>query len=479
MTAHAVGPVSTNAWPRGVLLQRRERLIAADGSEVSTDAFEDRANARLSLDDPAVVVRVAVALDPTDAERVPEAHEDFGRVPDRPVLARRGTDAVGLDAVAAPGLPADAERAIPIQEPGGPGAVEREIASRGGIGRGDHPDVTERPAGLRALGLAEMRPEAAKRLRGFILPARQAYILFDGRGVTRPRPPTAAWERSRTAGAVPVPACPTLRRRRGARRPPGSSLAMVLPSPSKKPAAQATSVARIPPWCRGSTVATMGPLPITRARSARDARALALLHRRIRGCTRCVAAGLLPAAAPVVAGSIADRIAIVGQAPGAIEVGTRVPFSGRAGAELRRWLLRAGLGPDELPYRTAVTKCFPGRVPGGAGDRRPSPAEVALCAPWLEAELALLTPEIVVLLGTLAIERLWGREPLAAVVGRSRRSAALGGALLIPLPHPSGASRWLNDPANRARLDRGLTVLGRAIRALPALDGAGRVRERR
>jgi uracil-DNA glycosylase len=223
----------------------------------------------------------------------------------------------------------------------------------------------------------------------------------------------------------------------------------------------------------------MGPSRIVRPRGASDARALARLHARIRACTRCVAAGHLVAAAPVVAGGIGDRVAIVGQAPGAIEVTTRVPFSGRAGAELERWLLRAGFAPGELPYRTAITKCFPGKAATGAGDRRPSPAEIALCAPWLEAELALLRPEIVVLLGTLAIERLWGRAPLAAIVGRSRRDPALGGALLIPLPHPSGASRWLNDPANRARLDRGLRLLGRAVRALPPLDAAGRVREGR
>lgn len=223
----------------------------------------------------------------------------------------------------------------------------------------------------------------------------------------------------------------------------------------------------------------MSSSPIVRPRSVREARALARLHADIRACTRCVAAGHLVAAAPVVAGRSGDRVAIVGQAPGAIEVTTRVPFSGRAGAELRRWLLRAGFAADELPYRTAITKCFPGKAATGAGDRRPSPAEIALCAPWLEAELALLRPEVIVLLGTLAIDRLWGRAALADVVGRSRRDGRLGGALIIPLPHPSGASRWLNDPANRARLDRGLRLLARAVRALPPLDAAGRVRERR
>jgi uracil-DNA glycosylase family 4 len=214
-------------------------------------------------------------------------------------------------------------------------------------------------------------------------------------------------------------------------------------------------------------------------RSASDAAKLKRLHARIRACTKCVAAGHLDAAAPVVAGSITDRVMIVGQAPGVVELTTRTPFSGRAGAELRRWLARAGIDEQQLPYRTAITKCFPGKAAAGAGDRRPSPPEIALCAPWLEAELALVRPEIILLVGTLAIDRLWGKAALSDVVGRSKRSPALKDALLIPLPHPSGASRWLNEAANRARLDRALRLLGRSWRALPPLDRAGRVPSRR
>jgi len=157
---------------------------------------------------------------------------------------------------------------------------------------------------------------------------------------------------------------------------------------------------------------------------------------------------------------------IVGQAPGAVEVTTRVPFSGRAGAELRRWLARAAIGPDELPYRTSITKCFPGKATSGAGDRVPSPAEIALCAPWLEAELVLLRPAIILPVGLLAIRRLWGPGPLATIIGRSRRRSDLGDAILIPLPHPSGASRWLNDPANRRLLDLALDLLRVARRGL-------------
>jgi uracil-DNA glycosylase len=163
---------------------------------------------------------------------------------------------------------------------------------------------------------------------------------------------------------------------------------------------------------------------------------------------------------------------IVGQAPGAVELTTGLPFSGRAGAELRRWLARADIDEDHLPYRTAITKCFPGKAASGAGDRKPSPPEIANCAPWLAREMALVRPKIVLLVGQLAIERFWGKVPLAASVGKSRRD---GDRVLIPLPHPSGASRWLNQSANRRLLDRALRILRREYKTLDIAGSAVKI----
>ena len=201
-------------------------------------------------------------------------------------------------------------------------------------------------------------------------------------------------------------------------------------------------------------------------------RALSRLHIRIRACTKCVDAGYLPSAFPIVAGNASDRVMIIGQAPGAVELTTGLPFSGRAGAELRRWLAVAGIDEAHLPYRTAITKCFPGKAASGAGDRRPSPPEVQLCASWLDAELALVRPRVVLLVGTLAIERFWGKVPLSEVVGKSRVD---GERVLIPLPHPSGASRWLNDAENRERLARALAVVRRAVQRLDNAGSAARM----
>jgi uracil-DNA glycosylase len=111
------------------------------------------------------------------------------------------------------------------------------------------------------------------------------------------------------------------------------------------------------------------------------ARRLHALQRRHRACTRCADAGWLPAARPVFSGSWGQRVMLVGQAPGPVEHEVGQPFSGRAGRQLMRWLQRAGFAGEEdvrcRIYFISATTCFHGRPPGGAGDRRPTPREVA------------------------------------------------------------------------------------------------------
>jgi uracil-DNA glycosylase len=135
-----------------------------------------------------------------------------------------------------------------------------------------------------------------------------------------------------------------------------------------------------------------------------------------------------------------------GQAPGVAEGEERRPWRGRAGKTLRRWL---DLEEDEFYesfYCASVTRCYPGRAPSGRGDRTPTPREQELCSFWMDRELKLLRPDLIVPVGGLAIRRLLGVSGLADCVGRRYE---LEGAAVIPLPHPSGASSWLNSPANR------------------------------
>ena len=138
-----------------------------------------------------------------------------------------------------------------------------------------------------------------------------------------------------------------------------------------------------------------------------------------------------------------------GQAPGIVEGQERRPWRGRAGRTLRRWLQ---LDEDEFYatfYCASVTRCYPGKAPSGRGDRTPTSAEQELCAFWRRWELELIRPSLIVPVGGLAARRLLGLTSVTESVGRRYEH---DGAVAIPLPHPSGASGWLNDPANRKRV---------------------------
>ncbi|MBV8193929.1 MAG: hypothetical protein JOY80_00220, partial [Candidatus Dormibacteraeota bacterium] len=148
----------------------------------------------------------------------------------------------------------------------------------------------------------------------------------------------------------------------------------------------------------------------------------------------------------------------------------RKPFAGRAGRQLMRWMQRAGFA-DEADvrarvYMTAMTTCFPGRRVAGGGDRRPSAREVDLCSPWLDAAESLLRPRLVIVIGSLALTRYLPGARLDDVVGDAftvpgERVGQLAAAprMVLPLPHPSGQSRWLNEPSRAALLDRALVRL--------------------
>jgi uracil-DNA glycosylase len=180
-------------------------------------------------------------------------------------------------------------------------------------------------------------------------------------------------------------------------------------------------------------------------------RSLASLQRDNRRCRACLEAGYPLESLPVVEGHAGQRAYLLGQAPGVVEGVERRPWRGRAGKTLRRWL---ELEEDEFYatfYCASVTRCYPGRAPTGRGDRTPTPVEQELCAFWRDWELRLLRPSLIVPVGGLAVRRLLGLTSLTECVGER---LTLAEAIVIPLPHPSGASGWLNDPANRLRVER-------------------------
>ncbi len=164
--------------------------------------------------------------------------------------------------------------------------------------------------------------------------------------------------------------------------------------------------------------------------------ALRLLHQRILNCRLCEQQGYIPAARPLVNGRASDRMMVIGQAPGHRSVAKGRSFSGPGGSILQKWLEQAGFPRGYLHEHTYLS---------------------SLSRPFLEAELALLRPRVVLLVGAMAIEAYFGKVKLEDVIGTFQERE---GMLFLPLPHPSGVSRWLNDPEHLKLLQRALEILG-------------------
>ncbi len=179
----------------------------------------------------------------------------------------------------------------------------------------------------------------------------------------------------------------------------------------------------------------------------------------LRACRRCPAM----APPPIVGRPVASRVYLVGQAPGPREGALGRPFGWTAGRTLFTWF--ASLGLDEEAFRSrvyiaAVCRCFPGKATGG-GDRVPNPTEIAACAAWMDAELDVLDPELILPIGRLAISRFLPSAPLDRIIGRVHR-VEVGGRVrdVLPLPHPSGASTWFRTEPGKTLLAEALTRLG-------------------
>ncbi len=201
-------------------------------------------------------------------------------------------------------------------------------------------------------------------------------------------------------------------------------------------------------------------------RGARSRSRLIALNGRIRACRKCHDAGLLdvresiPIARDPEPDAPLPRILLIGQAPGLRATLHDRPFAGAAGEKLRDWLEQGGIPRDDF-YRqvhfAAITRCYPGRLPGARGDRVPSHQEQSLCRPWLDELIKSLDPRVILLVGLLAIRTVLG--PVASLTAVVGTSTVRDRVCYIPLPHPSGVSRWLNEPANIAAVARAMDIL--------------------
>ncbi len=193
------------------------------------------------------------------------------------------------------------------------------------------------------------------------------------------------------------------------------------------------------------------------------------LHRELDLCKRCP-----KMIGPVVHGpAMMSKIILIGQAPGPREGSFGRPFAWTAGKTLFQWFeSAAGLSEDKFRkriYIAAVARCFPGKAAGG-GDRKPDPEEIANCRSFLEQEIKILQPELIIPVGTLAIEQVLRRKALLKdIVGQQFRTIFLGvEADVIALPHPSGLSSWHKTEPGRSLLTQAL----RLIAEHPALSGS-------
>jgi uracil-DNA glycosylase len=168
---------------------------------------------------------------------------------------------------------------------------------------------------------------------------------------------------------------------------------------------------------------------------------------------------------PVSGGAVVSDVMVIGQAPGPREPTLKRPFAHTAGQTLFRWF-KTFCGMDETVVRSkfyfaAVCRCFPGKAPGGT-DRVPAPGEIRNCAPWMNEEIQILRPSLIIPVGRLAISQFIECDKLEKVIGKTFRVLRFGHAFdLIPLPHPSGASPWHKIPPGKQLLEKALRRIAR------------------
>lgn len=204
-------------------------------------------------------------------------------------------------------------------------------------------------------------------------------------------------------------------------------------------------------------------------------------------CRLCLDAGhqIIPGA--VFRGRTTAQLLLIGQAPGVTEVEAKRPFNAGSGRRLFQWLGAAGWDEQtfrDTHYMTAVTKCYPGKHPNGKGDRVPSKPEQQLCRPYLDQEISLVNPRLILLVGKLAIQLFYpksaklvdmigtaayfspdtlAKNPLNFDLKQAERTTYFRGETegryIVPLPHPSGASLWPNKPENKALIKQATNML--------------------
>lgn len=193
---------------------------------------------------------------------------------------------------------------------------------------------------------------------------------------------------------------------------------------------------------------------------------LKAVHKQLRSCQKCTSV-----CGRAVHGPALDtRIMLIGQAPGVHEEVLGRPFAHTAGKTLFKWLYQATGAEEaeirEMVYFSAVARCFPGKSPSGSGDRPPSLTEIENCREHLSAEVQALKPQLILAVGKSAMSEVLQaagftkNSKLEDFVGRKFKTTYHGHQVtVIPLPHPSGVSRWPQTEPGKTKLAEALKLV--------------------
>lgn len=195
---------------------------------------------------------------------------------------------------------------------------------------------------------------------------------------------------------------------------------------------------------------------------------------RLMECRRCPRMH----STPVLGGAVISDVMLIGQAPGPREPVLQKPFAHTAGRTLFQWFERfCGVAESTVRsriYFAAVCRCFPGKTVTG-GDRVPAPDEIRNCSSWMDEEIEILRPRLIIPVGRLAVVRFINCEKLEKVIGREFRVRRAGHTSdLIPLPHPSGASPWHKIPPGKELTERAMCKIARHPAIVELRDCSGR-----
>ncbi|ASJ10575.1 uracil-DNA glycosylase [Thermococcus sp. P6] len=190
-------------------------------------------------------------------------------------------------------------------------------------------------------------------------------------------------------------------------------------------------------------------------------RAMRELEERIRECRKCPLGELRTNAVPG-AGSYYARVMFVGEAPGYWEDQKGLPFVGRAGKVLDELLAGIGLSRDDV-YITNVVKCRP------PNNRDPTEEEIRACSPYLDRQIDLIRPKVIVPLGRHSMRYILEKfgfdvEPISRIHGETFEAGTLFGKIIImPMYHPAVA---LYRSQLREELERDFKKLGTLLKGL-------------